>query len=86
MSGYIYFEGFSLVDAFADAAMLLSGMGPLRPPVTTGGKIFAGIFALYSGLAVVIVAGITFGPVVHRFLHRLHVQEARENEPRSKQS
>lgn len=72
MSGYHFFEKLSWIDSFANAAMILSGMGPLAQPVTTGGKIFAGIYALYSGLAVVMIAGITFAPVVHRFLHRLH--------------
>lgn len=72
MCGYHFFEKLSWIDSFANAAMILSGMGPLAQPLTTGGKIFAGIYALYSGLAVVMIAGITFAPIVHRFLHRLH--------------
>lgn len=75
MAGYHAFEDMSWVDAFANAAMILSGMGPLAQPQTTVGKIFAGCYALYSGLAVVIVAGITFAPVVHRFLHKLHAEK-----------
>ncbi|MEK7832751.1 MAG: hypothetical protein AAB401_16780 [Acidobacteriota bacterium] len=74
MSGYHFFEKLSWVDSFANAAMILSGMGPLAQPVTTGGKIFAGAYALYSGLAVVMIAGITFAPIVHRFLHKLHAE------------
>jgi hypothetical protein len=54
--------------------MILSGMGPLMQPVTTGGKLFAGTYALYSGLAVLVIAGVMFGPVVHRFLHRFHLE------------
>ena len=54
--------------------MILSGMGPLHQPLTVGGKLFAGIYALYSGLAVILIAGIIFGPLVHRFLHRFHLE------------
>ncbi len=75
MAGYHRFEGLSWIDAFANAAMILSGMGPLAQPATTSGKIFAGLYALYSGFAVLIITGITFAPIVHRFLHRLHAEE-----------
>jgi hypothetical protein len=75
MAGYHYFEGLSWIDAFVNAAMILSGMGPLAQPATMGGKIFAGLYALYSGFAVLIIAGIIFAPIVHRFLHHLHAEE-----------
>jgi hypothetical protein len=75
MAGYHYFEGLSWIDAFTNAAMILSGMGPLAQPATTYGKIFAGLYALYSGFAVLIIAGIIFAPIVHRFLHHLHAEE-----------
>ncbi|MGH9832710.1 MAG: hypothetical protein ACRD9Y_06810 [Blastocatellia bacterium] len=75
MVGYHRFEGLSWIDSFANAAMILSGMGPLAQPATTSGKIFAGLYALYSGFAVLIITGITFAPIVHRFLHRLHAEE-----------
>lgn len=76
MAGYHYFEKLSWLDAFVNAAMILSGMGPLAQPATEGGKLFAGLYAIYSGLAVVLIAGITFAPVVHRFLHKLHADES----------
>lgn len=75
MAGYHHYEQLTWIDAFANAAMILSGMGPLAQPQTTGGKIFAGFYALYSGLAVVMIAGIIFAPIVHRFLHQLHLEE-----------
>jgi hypothetical protein len=56
--------------------MILSGMGPLAEPQTFGAKVFAGVYALFSGLAVLAIAGIVFAPVVHRFLHVLHADEA----------
>ena len=74
MAGYHGYEGLSWLDAFLNASMILSGMGPLMQPATTGGKLFAGLYALYSGLAVLVIAGVMFGPVVHRFLHRFHIE------------
>jgi len=76
IAGYMGFEGLAFVDAFVNAAMILSGMGPLHNPATTGGKVFAGMFALYSGLAVLAIAAIMFAPVIHRILHRFHLEEA----------
>jgi len=75
MAGYHWFEHMPWIDAFANAAMILSGMGPLRPLETDGGKIFAGMYALYSGLALIGVAGVIFAPALHRFLHRFHLDE-----------
>lgn len=75
MAGYRYFEHLSWLDAFVNAAMLLSGMGPLAAPQTDSGKLFAGIYALYSGFVVLIAAAIAFAPVFHRFLHRFHLEE-----------
>lgn len=75
MWGYHHYEGMSWIDAFANASMILSGMGPLAPLETWGGKLFAGIYALYSGLALILATGLIFAPVVHRLLHRFHVAD-----------
>ena len=72
MAGYAYFEGLSWLDAFLNASMLLGGMGPVESPATPMGKLFAGLYALYSGLVFLVVAGIVLAPVVHRILHRFH--------------
>jgi len=74
IAGYRIFEGLSWIDAFLNAAMLLGGMGPVNPPASFGGKLFAGLYALYCGLAVIIVAGIVLAPVAHRILHRFHIE------------
>lgn len=76
MLGYHHFENFSWVDSYVNAAMILSGMGPLTPLVTTAGKIFAGSYALYSGLTFIFAMGLIFAPIFHRFLHKFHLQEA----------
>lgn len=82
MAGYMGFEGMSLVDAFVNAAMILSGMGPMGPLATTAGKIFAGLYAIFSGLLIFGIAGIALAPVFHHILHRFHVQDdTRENAP-----
>jgi hypothetical protein len=74
MAGYHGYEGLPWIDAFLNASMILSGMGPLMQPVTNAGKLFAGLYALYSGFAVLVIAGFIFAPVVHRFLHRFHIE------------
>ena len=72
MAGYHLLEHLHWLDAFLNASMLLGGMGPVDPPKSAGGKLFAGLYALYCGLAVLVVAGIVFAPVAHRFLHHFH--------------
>ena len=72
MAGYMYFESLAWRDAFVNAAMLLGGMGPVDMPKTDGGKIFAGLYALYSGLLILVTAGVVLTPVLHRILHKFH--------------
>ena len=74
MLGYHHYEGMSWIDSFVNAAMILSGMGPMLPINTYGGKMFAGCYAIYSGIALISIAGIVFAPVFHRFLHRFHLE------------
>ena len=85
MAGYGYFEELGWADSFENAAMILSGMGPVHNPLSAGGKLFAGIYALYSGFAVLVIAAVTFAPAVHRMLHRFHLQ-TEEDEERSEQA
>ena len=72
MTGYMVFENLPPVDAFLNSAMLLGGMGPVNPPLTDGGKLFAGLYALYAGLVFIVTAALVFTPVVHRVLHQFH--------------
>jgi hypothetical protein len=72
MAGYEHYERLAWRDAFLNSAMLLGGMGPVEPPQTAGGKLFAGFFALYAGLIFLVVAGLLGAPVFHRLLHKLH--------------
>lgn len=75
MAGYAYFENLSWRDAFLNSAMLMGGMGPVDAPQTDGGKVFAGLYALYAGLFLLIIAGIVLTPIVHRVMHRFHWEE-----------
>ena len=72
MLGYHIFVGLSWIDSYENAAMILSGMGPIATPESFAGKFFAGTYALFSGIAVLAIAGVIAAPLVHRFLHRLH--------------
>jgi hypothetical protein len=73
MAGYHGFENLSWLDAFLNAAMILSGMGPVTPMQSTAGKLFAGCYALFSGLALITTLAVIFAPLFHRFLHKFHL-------------
>jgi hypothetical protein len=74
--GYRYIEGMAWIDAYLNAAMLLGGMGPVPPDLhTPAGKLFAGAYALYSGMVVLAAASILIAPVFHRIMHRFHLQD-----------
>lgn len=78
MAGYHYFEGMDWIDAYVNASMILSGMGPVTELKTAAGKLFAGSYALYSGLALILATGVIFAPVVHRLLHKFHLESERQ--------
>jgi sterol desaturase/sphingolipid hydroxylase (fatty acid hydroxylase superfamily) len=77
MAGYAYFEGMGWVDSFVNAAMILSGMGVFDDLKNPDAKIFAGFYALLSGLILLIAATFILAPVFHRVLHRFHVDDDR---------
>lgn len=77
MLGYHHFEKMPWIDAYENAAMILSGMGPVTELKTEAGKIFAGSYALFSGIVFLVVIALIFTPVIHRFLHKLHVEETK---------
>lgn len=76
MLGFRRTEDMTWLDAFLNASMLLGGMGPVKVEgLSEGGKLFAGLYALYSGLAFIAVMGVMLVPVVHRVMHRFHWSE-----------
>jgi len=72
VAGYQHFEDLAWRDAFLNAAMLLGGMGPVDPPKTDEGKVFAGLYALYAGLVFLFTVGVVLVPVLHRIFHKFH--------------
>lgn len=76
--GYHATEGLPWLDATLNAAMLLGGEGPIAPLHTAGGKVFATFYALFSGVLFITAVSVLLAPVVHRFLHRLHLEIATE--------
>ena len=78
MAGYEHFEDMAWRDAFLNSAMLLGGMGPVKTEgLSDAGKVFAGLFALYAGLVLIIVLGVMLAPVIHRVMHLFHWTEDR---------
>ncbi len=71
--GYHHFAGLGWVDATLNASMILTGMGPVANLATDNGKIFATVYALYSGVAFLTFVAVLFAPFVHRFLHKFHL-------------
>jgi hypothetical protein len=76
--GYHSIADFSWLDSFLNASMILSGMGPIGAVKTAEGKIFASIYALFSGIIFAAGVGITFAPIVQRMLHRLHLEDSNQ--------
>ena len=72
-AGYAHFASLPVVDAFLNASMILTGMGPVDKMDTTGGKLFASIYAIYSGVAFLTFCGVLFTPIYHRFIHKFHL-------------
>jgi hypothetical protein len=74
VAGYHWLGGFAWVDSLLEASMILGGMGPVNPLKSTGAKLFASGYALFSGLVFIGIMGIVLTPVVHRLLHKFHVE------------
>lgn len=73
MVGYRYLGRMSWIDAFLNASMILTGMGPVNPMVTNAAKLFSGMYAIFSGVAFLSMASVMLGPFFHRFLHWFHL-------------
>jgi hypothetical protein len=73
--GYHGLGGLSWIDSLLNASMILGGMGPVDPLKSDTAKIFASLYALFSGLAFIGVSGLMLAPFAHRLLHRVHLEE-----------
>ncbi len=75
ISGYHWIAGLGWIDAFLEASMILGGMGPVNPLQTNGAKIYAALYALFSGVVFIAIVGVVISPIVHRMLHKFHLDE-----------
>jgi hypothetical protein len=73
--GYHVFAGLGWLDSFQMACLILTGMGPTVTMTSAGAKIFSSLYALYSGVAFLSICAVFFAPAIHRFLHKLHLDE-----------
>ena len=73
--GYHWSEHIPWIDALLEASMILSGMGPVHEPMTTGGKLFASAYALFSGVVFLGITAVVLAPVIHRVLHKFHLDD-----------
>ena len=76
-AGYHFFGQLEWLDAEVNAAMILTGMGPVNPMQTVGGKIFTSAYALFSGVTFLTAISVVLAPLLHRFLHRFHLADER---------
>ena len=74
VEGYHLTEGLNWIDSLLNASMILGGMGPVDAVHTTWGKLFASAYALFSGIIFLVIVGIIFAPIYHRFLHKFHLE------------
>jgi hypothetical protein len=81
--GYHFLAHLGWVDSFLNASMILGGMGPIEPLNNNPAKIFAGCYALFSGLVFLVSAGVLFAPILHRFFHYFHLPTEPESESQS---
>ncbi len=75
MFGYRFFEDTPWINAFLDSTMTVSGVGAFSELRTSGGKIFAGLFALYGSFVLVVTVSIVLAPIIHRLLHSFHADD-----------
>lgn len=75
MLGYHFLENLSWIDSLLNASMILGGMGPVNPLKTDAGKLFASLYAIYSGVVLLASVGILIAPLFHRFLHHFHLAD-----------
>ena len=82
IASYHFIAGFNWIDSLLEASMILGGMGPIKELPTDAAKVFASIYALFSGLIFIGVMGIVLSPVAHRIMHKFHVDEKDVNKGR----
>jgi hypothetical protein len=83
-AGYHYLGNLPWIDSLLNASMILAGMGPVDPIRSTAAKLFASFYALYSGIAFLTMVAILMAPLLHRFLHKFHLEAGEADEKSAK--
>ena len=73
IAGYHLIAGFNWIDSLLESSMILAGMGPVNPLTTDGAKVFASLYALFSGLVFIGIMGVVLTPLAHRMMHKFHL-------------
>jgi hypothetical protein len=84
--GYHFCAGLSWLDALLNAAMILTGMGPVNELHTVTGKLFASFYALFSGVVFITAVAVLLAPVFHRFLHKFHLESGNPDDDRNERA
>jgi hypothetical protein len=79
IAGYHWIAGFGWIDSLLEASMILGGMGPINPLNSNGAKVFASVYALFSGLVFIAIMGVVLAPIIHRLMHSFHLDEQRKS-------
>jgi intracellular septation protein A len=75
--GYVVLAHLPVIDAFHQSSLLMSGMGPLNEDGwSTAAKLFDSVYALFCGIVLLVSYGVLFAPILHRFMHKFHLEDA----------
>lgn len=83
VSGYHFIAGLPWMDALLNAAMILTGMGPVYVLRSNAAKLFASFYALFSGVVFISLMGLLLSPIAHRVLHKFHLSDEDMNEEKA---
>ena len=83
-AGYHYLGDLPWIDSLLNASMILAGMGPVDPMHSSAAKLFASFYALYSGIAFLTMVAILMAPLLHRFLHKFHLEVNERDDTKAK--
>ena len=78
IAGYHFIAGLDWTDSFYNASMILTGMGPVNEMTTVSSKVFASFYALFSGIAFLSTVAVLFAPIIHRFMHIMHLEDDKD--------
>lgn len=73
--GHIVFEDVDFHHAFLNTALIVGGIGTTVVPQSVAGQLFFSLFGMFVGLLFAAVVGVVLAPLIHRIVHRMHIDE-----------